>query len=175
LFGKSTILKTGRPDGLDFFRFKNTVKPCDVLPSVTDVMSLTLTFNLPVTHMSKRVIINPTSNAPGTPVRTSATSKLTPALASNATSGSSSPDFSTPAASTGGMNLASKFDALPARSTKAWWSLSCQDFHQILIRFLDQEKTAFFAPGGDNECLPVLLFGSVNRPATCTAMMFELK
>jgi hypothetical protein len=55
-------------------------------------------------------------------------------------------------------------------------SLDCrQGFHQILIRLLDQEKTAFYTPNGDKECLTVMPFGPMNGPATYTAMMFELR
>ncbi len=44
-------------------------------------------------------------------------------------------------------------------------------YHQIRVRFQDQEKLAFFAPDDEKWCWPVMPFGPRNAPAFYTCMM----
>jgi hypothetical protein len=67
---------------------------------------------------------------------------------------------------------------LGAISFLTLWFISLefrQEFHQIIIRFLDQEKTEFFTPDGDNECFTVMHFGPTNGKYNYIFMMYELR
>ncbi|MGH7954887.1 MAG: reverse transcriptase family protein, partial [Gloeomargaritales cyanobacterium] len=50
-----------------------------------------------------------------------------------------------------------------------------QGFHQIRVRFCDQEKLAFFAPDGKKYTYKVVPFGPRNAPAVYTAMMRQFR
>ena len=48
-------------------------------------------------------------------------------------------------------------------------------YHQIRVRKCDQEKLAFFTPGGEKETYEVLPFGPTNEPSFYTTMMHTLR
>ena len=48
-------------------------------------------------------------------------------------------------------------------------------YHQIAVRFCDQEKLAFFAPNDKKYCFSVMPFGPRNAPAFYTCMMHIFK
>ena len=50
-----------------------------------------------------------------------------------------------------------------------------QGYHQVAVRFADQEKLAFFTPSDEKLCFTVIPFGPTNAPGLYTAMMKDFK
>ena len=50
-----------------------------------------------------------------------------------------------------------------------------QGYHQIVVRYCDQEKLAFFGPDDFKYCFTVMPFGPTNAPTFYTAMMRNFK
>ena len=50
-----------------------------------------------------------------------------------------------------------------------------QGYHQVEVRFADQEKLAFFTPSDEKFCFTVIPFGPTNAPSFYTAMMKDFK